>query len=222
MALRRDENVQTFVKFIIDSGVAGWVIVGFGAVSAVIIFERVKLLFMKYKLNMSEFTLKVETLLLSGKAGEALTFCAAHADQPLPKVMKAILERADRDDKSIEQAQMLMLNEVLPPLGSRLGYLAVLANVSTLVGLLGTIFGLIMSFQAVSFADPSQKQMLLSQGISLAMNTTALGLSVAIPVMLAYTVLLNRQNKLCDEIVGQSGRVVDHLTNRHYENVKSA
>ncbi|MCB0411412.1 MAG: MotA/TolQ/ExbB proton channel family protein, partial [Bdellovibrionales bacterium] len=108
------------------------------------------------------------------------------------------------------------LAEVIPNLGKRLNYLAMLANVATLTGLLGTIQGLIMAFQAVAFADPSQKQVVLAQGISLAMNTTFLGLVVAIPVMVVYSYLHARQNRILEEVSEHSAKVVDWLTTRHY------
>jgi biopolymer transport protein ExbB/TolQ len=92
-----------------------------------------------------------------------------------------------------------------------------IANVATLVGLLGTIHGLITSFQAVSFADPAQKQTLLAQGISISMNTTALGLVVAIPIMIFYSILQARQNKIIEEIVSSSAKVVDVLVSRSFD-----
>jgi biopolymer transport protein ExbB/TolQ len=91
------------------------------------------------------------------------------------------------------------------------------ANVATLLGLLGTIHGLIQSFQAVSFADPSQKQTLLAQGISTSMNTTALGLFVAIPVMIVFSILHSRQNKLLEEVEEIGAKTVDLLISRNYE-----
>lgn len=213
--------MQNILQFFIDSGPAGWLIVALGLISGFIIFERARFLFVRQKFNNEEFTLKIETLLLSGKTGDALTLCLSEDKKALPRVMKAVLERADREDKLIDQAHTIELGHVLPKLSEKLSYLSAFANISTLVGLLGTITGLIMSFRAVSFADPAQKQILLSQGISLAMNTTAMGLAVAIPVMLAYTVLQSRQNKMCDEIVNASSRIVDRLTNQHHDLVQN-
>ena len=209
-----------FVKFIEGAGLSAWIIIALGGVALVIILERARSLFMKIKFTGEEFVLKMESLILSNKVDEALALSGVHRGEPLAQVTKAVLERADRDDRSIHQAHELKLGEVLAPLGSRIGYLLMIANVSTLVGLLGTITGLIMSFEAVSFADPGQKQILLSQGISIAMNSTALGLSVAIPVMISYSILNSRQNRLADHIVNQSGRVVDLLTNRPYQALK--
>ena len=74
----------------------------------------------------------------------------------------------------------------------RIGYLAMIANVATLFGLLGTIGGLISSFEAVASADAATKQSLLASGISVSMNATMLGLAVAIPAMIAFSILNSR------------------------------
>ena len=87
------------------------------------------------------------------------------------------------------------------------------------MGLLGTISGLIMAFGAVADADPAQKSKVLATGISMAMNTTALGLSVAIPVMIIYSFLHAKQNALLEEISEQSSKVIDLVTTRHYHEI---
>ena len=88
--------------------------------------------------------------------------------------------------------------ETLPRLEKRTPYLATLANVSTLLGLLGTIIGLIAAFTAVAHADPAEKASLLSQSISVAMNTTAFGLMSAIPLLLFHAVLQTKTNEIVD------------------------
>jgi len=90
--------------------------------------------------------------------------------------------------------------EVTPRVQKRTHHLAVLANISVLLGLLGTIFGLIVAFSAISGADPGEKAIELARGISLAMSTTAFGLIVAIPCLLFHAVLQSKVNRLLDEI----------------------
>ncbi len=150
------------------------------------------------------------------KIEEAITFCSANEKKPLAHVIKRILERADRDDKAIEASLDIAASEVAPGLGRNLSYLAMCSNVVTLIGLLGTVVGLIMSFKAVSFADPSQKQTLLADGISLAMNATAAGLLVAIPVMVVYSFLHARQGKLFSEIDRCSHTLIELLKARDF------
>ncbi len=203
-------------EMIADGGIPAFIIVAMGLFALAIIVERVKVLYKDYGINSESFMKHIRGMVMKDQIEDAITFCANQGDKPLPHVVKAVLERSDRDDESINQGMDIAMAEVIPKLGKRLGYLAMIANVSTLVGLLGTIQGLILSFEAVSFADPSQKQELLAQGISMAMNTTALGLSVAIPVMITYAFLHARQGRLLEEVSEHSAKVVDILTTRHY------
>ena len=103
-----------------------------------------------------------------------------------------------RDD--IEKAMEESLMEVMPRLEKRTHYLATFANIATLLGLLGTIIGLIRAFTAVSAANPAEKADLLSASISVAMNTTAFGLMVAIPLLLVHTVLQTKTTELVDSL----------------------
>jgi len=103
-----------------------------------------------------------------------------------------------RDD--IQSAMQEGILETVPRLSKRTNYLAILANISTLLGLLGTIIGLIAAFTAVAHADPAEKATLLSESISVAMNTTAFGLIAAIPLLLVHTLLQNKTVEIVDSI----------------------
>tara|TARA_B100000446_G_C10529874_1_gene333309 strand:- start:686 stop:1471 length:786 start_codon:yes stop_codon:yes gene_type:complete len=110
-------------------------------------------------------------------------------------MMKVTMQRAD-----VEQAMSEGMMESVPRIEERTGYLAVLANVATLLGLLGTIIGLIAAFSAVANADPADKARLLSLSISVAMNTTAFGLIAAIPLLVFHAILSNKANKIIGSI----------------------
>jgi biopolymer transport protein ExbB/TolQ len=101
---------------------------------------------------------------------------------------------------AVEMAMEEALMEVTPKLEKRTPYLAILANIATLLGLLGTIVGLIDAFSAVAAADPAEKGALLSSSISVAMNTTALGLIAAIPLMLMHALLTNKTTEIVDSL----------------------
>ncbi len=109
-----------------------------------------------------------------------------------------IRSAARRDD--VEKAMEESLMEVMPRLERRTHYLATFANIATLLGLLGTIIGLIRAFTAVSAANPAEKADLLSASISVAMNTTAFGLMVAIPLLLIHTVLQSKTTEIVDSL----------------------
>ena len=115
-----------------------------------------------------------------------------------------------RDDVEIAMEEGLM--ETVPNLEKRTGYLATFANIATLLGLLGTIIGLIQAFTAVASANPSEKADMLSASISVAMNTTAYGLMVAIPLLLIYAVLQTKTTQLVDSLEMASVQFLNSLT----------
>ncbi len=105
-----------------------------------------------------------------------------------------------RRAEEIEMAMEEGLMDVVPRLEQRTPYIATLANVATLLGLLGTIIGLIQAFTAVANADPAEKADLLSASISVAMNTTALGLIAAIPLLLSFAYLQSKTGTVVDSL----------------------
>ena len=109
-------------------------------------------------------------------------------------------KNANAAREGIESAMEEGMMEVMPVLEQRTHYLATFANIATLLGLLGTIIGLIQAFTAVAGADPTEKADLLSASISVAMNTTAFGLIVAIPLILLHSYLVTKTTRLIDNI----------------------
>ncbi|MCZ6655717.1 MAG: MotA/TolQ/ExbB proton channel family protein [Gammaproteobacteria bacterium] len=109
-------------------------------------------------------------------------------------------QTSTRRRADIEYAMEEGLLEVLPNIERRTPYLATFANIATLLGLLGTIIGLIAAFTAVANADPAEKATLLSQSISLAMNTTAFGLMAAIPLLLIHSMLQSKTSAIVESL----------------------
>lgn len=204
-----------FITFMNDSGVVGWVILLTGVGSLLLIVERARALYFNYGMNVDDFMAKTQNLVLAKKLDEALLMCAQMEQKPMARAFKTILEKADRDDETIFQAHDIAMSENVPFYTKRLHYLSMLANVATLLGLLGTIHGLILSFQAVAQADPAQKQALLAHGISVSMYTTALGLAVAIPAMVFFSFLTARQNQLIEQISEKCSKLTELLTSSH-------
>ena len=124
-----------------------------------------------------------------------------------------------RDDVEIAMEEGLM--ETVPNLEKRTPYLATFANIATLLGLLGTIIGLIQAFTAVAAANPAEKADMLSASISVAMNTTAFGLMVAIPLLLIYAVLQTKTTQLVDSLEMASVKLLNLLTERPLGEVKA-
>lgn len=122
--------------------------------------------------------------------------------------------RSARRREDVEQAMEESLMEVMPRLEKRTHYLATFANIATLLGLLGTIIGLINAFTAVSNANPAEKADLLSASISVAMNTTAFGLIVAIPLLLVHTLLQTKTTEIIDSLEMASVKFLNSIMER--------
>lgn len=121
---------------------------------------------------------------------------------PISRVVAAGVSRMAQTPRrdEIESAMEEGIMEALPRLEKRTQYLSTLANIATLLGLLGTIIGLIAAFTAVASADPTEKASLLSQSISVAMNTTAFGLMSAIPLLLIHSMLQTKTTEIVDSL----------------------
>ena len=103
-----------------------------------------------------------------------------------------------RDDIEIAMEESMM--EIIPQLEKRTPYVALFSNISTLLGLLGTIMGLIEAFTAVANANPAEKADLLSASISVAMNTTAFGLMAGIPLLILHAMLTSKTSEIVDSL----------------------
>jgi biopolymer transport protein ExbB/TolQ len=182
----------------------GWmmyVILLLGIIGVVISVERVRTLYFKMNLNKEFFFKNLTAHLLKGDLEGMLLLCDQNP-VPMSKVVKNCLIRLINNGKDEEIQAALdeaALTEV-PQIEKGIGFLAVIGNVATLMGLLGTITGLIQSFAAVANADPATKAAALTKGISEAMNCTAFGLMVAVPAVLLYSVLQSRAQHLIDDI----------------------
>ena len=123
-----------------------------------------------------------------------------------------------RDDIEIAMEESMM--EIIPQLEKRTPYVALLSNIATLLGLLGTIMGLIEAFTAVANANPAEKADLLSASISVAMNTTAFGLMSAIPLLLFHAKLTSTTGQIVDSLEMASVKVLNTISDfnrRHFE-----
>ena len=110
------------------------------------------------------------------------------------------LQGAVRRREDIEIAMEESMMEIVPRLEKRTPYVALASSIATLLGLLGTIMGLIQAFTAVANANPAEKADLLSASISVAMNTTAFGLMVAIPLLVVHAILTSKTGDIVDSL----------------------
>ena len=162
--------------------------------------ERSYALFMKYYVDGTAFMATVLKPLANGKIDEAIKICNFHKQTALAKVINAGLSVAKEGEEAMQYAIDEATLDVLPDVQKRTVYLQMIANVATLLGLLGTIVGLIGAFAGLTEIDPAARQDALGQGISVALNTTAFGLIVAIPAMIFHSILMTRTLRIVDDI----------------------
>lgn len=196
---------------VIDMWIAAMGLFGF-----YLIYDRFRVLYGEFSMPAEPFLKQVLSLIEQDKMEEAITFCTANEKKPLAYVTKKILEKSDRDEHAMGSALDIAASEVAPKLMKGLGHVSMVSNVVTLIGLLGTVVGLITAFRAVSFADVAQKQTLLTEGISIAMTATMMGLIFAIPIMICYSFLHAKQGQLFNEIDQCSQKVMEALKGRIY------
>jgi len=175
-----------------------------------IMIERIIYIMVTNRIDTAAFINRILEFVQRDNTRSAIEFCSV-SSAALPKITRAGLEEAGRSAADIQNAFELAAMREIPKLEKRTQYLNTIANISTLLGLLGTIFGLISSFEAVATADASMKATLLSGGISQAMNTTAFGLIAAIPCMVGYAILQEKTNEMVDEINENVARVYKRL-----------
>jgi biopolymer transport protein ExbB/TolQ len=205
---------STFVQFFQSGGMFMYPIVVVLALGVAIAVERYVYLTAARATNQRVWK-QVMPLLLDGKYGQAVAI-TEKSKSALSRILRYGLDRADnktrRDDVEVAMEEGLM--ETVPRLEKRTHYLATFANIATLLGLLGTIMGLIQAFTAVANANPAEKADMLSASISVAMNTTAFGLMAAIPLLLIYTVLQTKTTELVDSLEMASVKFLNILTER--------
>ena len=180
-----------------------------------IIIERVYTLWLRYRLDEEGFVKGLMHALDEQDFAGALEECARAENNPLSRVLRAGLLKVHRSDKEIERAMEEEMLRTAPAIRKRIGYLATLGNVATLIGLLGTIFGLIQAFEGVSMADPATKQEILARGISIAMLTTAFGLIVAIPCLLSHAFLQNKSMQMIEGLEEKAFTLFNKISALH-------
>jgi biopolymer transport protein ExbB/TolQ len=168
--------------------------------SIAVMVDRIIVLYFKAAIDKESFLRGLKQHVFSGDLDKAIAFCASQKKVPLVSVIKAGLINVPKGEEDVQAAMDEATLRESPRIEARTGYLAMLGNVATLLGLLGTIVGLIGAFGAVANANPADKATILANSISEAMNCTAFGLIVAIPSLVAYSVLQGRTQHMIDDI----------------------
>lgn len=176
-------------------GVFMYPIAFIGIIALIIICERIYTLFLKTQFDKDQILSEIRNAIYSGRL-------AVLGSTIIHRIIQSGFQAFERshNESEVQIAIDASASKHFPQLEKRTAYLTMLANISTLIGLLGTISGLIISFGGAAKADANEKATLLAKGISEAMNCTAFGLIVAIPTLLAFAFLQGRTQRLIDDV----------------------
>lgn len=206
--------MDTIIRFFQDGGLFMYPIAVILVVGLAIAIERFMSISASKRKNRAAFDDMLP--MIQRKDFKAALNYANQSESDIATIYGAGIARMPSSSRreDVEYAMEEGLMETIPKLEKRTQYIATLANISTLMGLLGTIIGLIAAFTAVANADPSEKATLLSQSISVAMNTTAFGLISAIPLLLAHTVIQSKTNEIVDSLEMAGVKFLNLITER--------
>lgn len=192
--------LAAIAKFFADGGPWMYPIALVSVLTLAVCIERVIFVLFRYDINGRTFMAQVQKLVATNNIDRAIKLCNAAPAAALPRVIKAGLLRANKGEVEIRNAIDEVVLEVVPLLQKRMSALVALANLATLLGLLGTIMGLTSAFGAVAGAPPEQRASLITGAIAVAMNTTAFGLLVAVPTLFVHLLLAGVCRKVVAEI----------------------
>ena len=194
------DSMYSIVRFFVAGGAFMYPILIVFAVAAAIAIERYITLSRVRRTNENSWQ-KLQPALVGGEFEKAREMTSSDSST-VSRLLGTGLARqgAVRRREDIEIAMEESMMEIIPQLEKRTAYVALGANIATLLGLLGTIIGLIQAFTAVANANPAEKADLLSASISVAMNTTAFGLMVAIPLLITHSVLTAKTGEIVDSL----------------------
>jgi biopolymer transport protein ExbB/TolQ len=183
------------------------------AVVLTIVIERFAFQLSNYRVNSGEFFAQIKKLVTAGNVDRAIKLCEA-SDYPVLQLVKAGLTHSNKGPDEIDAALSEKLSELKPQAEKRVGSLWSLANIATLIGLLGTVSGLIATFSAIAAPGLSQaaKQQMLSNGIAEAMYNTALGLAIAVFCMITHVILHTRAKAIQHDLETTMEKTFNLLT----------
>ncbi|MEZ4440717.1 MAG: MotA/TolQ/ExbB proton channel family protein [Polyangiaceae bacterium] len=178
-----------------------------------IVIERFAFQMGKYRVNSKEFFAQIKKLVVNGNIDRAIKLCEA-SDYPILQLVKSGLTHANKGADEIDAALSEKLSELKPAAEARIAALWSLANIATLIGLVGTVFGLITAFAAISGSNLSQaeKQALLTGGIAEAMYNTFFGLAIAVVCMIFHVILHSKSKAIQHDLDSTTERVFNLLT----------
>ena len=207
--------IEAAARFFNNGGTFMWVILGVGAFALAVIAERLIFFFITCRGDSRGLVAGIAKAISVNNTEEAVKITSSRKS-PVHRLLNVAVNRYkegmgyEEIQQGVEEAAI----KEIPRFSSRLSSLGMFANIATLTGLLGTIFGLQVSFNSLQLAEGAEKATALANGIAQAMNTTAMGLIVAIPCMIAFTQLSNVQSGLTEDLDEATVKVLNYLEKR--------
>ncbi|MBD3421186.1 MAG: hypothetical protein GF398_13805 [Chitinivibrionales bacterium] len=197
-----------------DGFVFMWVLAVIALLAALLILDRFFDIRSRTDVDAPSFADKIKQLIEEHKMDEAYQLCLAGKRRALPRIIGSGLQRAAKTPQLIRSSMEEETMHMIPILEKRVDFLLMLGNISTLLGLMGTIYGLILSFAAVAQPNVAavDKSSMLASGISTAMNTTLMGLMISVPCILVYSMLRAKIDRAVQEIDRYAVSVLKVLT----------
>jgi biopolymer transport protein ExbB/TolQ/biopolymer transport protein ExbD len=179
-----------------------WILLGIALTAIAIMIDRWFCLGSRTNIDSEKFVNKLVDLIKAKKIDDAITLCFSGKGRALPRILGAGISKVLTVPELMQSAMEQESLSIIPDLEKRLNLIVACGNIATLLGLMGTIYGLILAFAAVAQPDvsPVEKSSLLAVGISAAMNTTLLGLVIAVPCVLIYSIFRTRIDETIAEI----------------------
>lgn len=205
--------VKVFLEWFRNGGPIMYVILVVALAGLSIFLDRVYVIVMQARINGPAFIDRVLTLVRSDRIDDAIRLCAA-SGASLPKLGLLILRSPTRDEAELQNVSDAAALAVIPRLTRRLQYLPMLANVATLIGLFGTIYGLKGAFASVADVSAAQRAGALAGGIAIALNATGFGLATAIPLVIGHSYLAAQAEQILEELDEFSVRLINALVDR--------
>jgi biopolymer transport protein ExbB/TolQ len=197
------------VELLLAGGLFMFGILATSLVAVGIILQRVYTLWLGFRLNIEGLRDKVLGHVDAGEYGQAAQLCGGH--HPLQKMMLAAIERANRSEKEIRRNVETCAVTELARFRRGTAALPHISNLATLLGLLGTIHGLIISFSGMQAVDAAARQAALSKGVAVAFYNTFFGLTVATVTVVAYLLVSAKQNRELTRMEQATAALVDRL-----------
>ena len=205
--------ISTLLDWFRDGGPIMYVILLTGLAGLAIFLERLYVIVVQARAGGAALSERVIRLVRSGQPEEALVACG-QSTAVVPDMGHVLLESRGGDEDDLQNVADAASLSVLPRLTRRLQYLPMLANVATLLGLFGTIYGLREAFASVALASAAERAERLAAGIAVALNATGFGLLVAIPLTVGHAYLASQAERLIEQVDEFAVRLINALLNR--------